>query len=43
MAVDVEIKLYDIQERYRTLAMYKFEVLGVQLHVHDITHLLHFF
>lgn len=26
MAVDVEMKLYDIQERYRTLAMYKFEV-----------------
>lgn len=36
MAVDVEMKLYDIQERYRTLAMYKFEVLGVQLHVLDI-------
>lgn len=29
MAVDVEMKLYDIQERYGTLAMYKFEVLGV--------------
>lgn len=29
IAVDVEMKLYDIQERYRTLAMYKFEVLGV--------------
>lgn len=43
MAVDVEMQLYDIQERYRTLAMYKFEVLGVQLHVLDITHLLHFF
>lgn len=43
MAVDVEMKLYDIQERYRTLAMYKFEVLGVQLHVLDIRHLLHFF
>lgn len=29
MAVDVEMKLFDIQERYRTLAMYKFEVLGI--------------
>lgn len=29
MAVDIEMKLFDIQERYRTLAMYKVEVVGV--------------
>lgn len=27
MAVDIEMKLFDIQERYRTLAMYKVEVV----------------
>lgn len=29
MAVDIEMKIFDIQERYRTLAMYKVEVVGV--------------
>lgn len=29
MAIDVEMNLYDIQERYRTLAMYKVEVVGL--------------
>lgn len=28
MAVDIEMKLFDIQERYRTLAMYKVEVVS---------------
>lgn len=43
MAVDIEMKLFDIQERYRTLAMYKVEVVGVYFERFSQFHVVAYF